>query len=81
MYAPFCNGHSYQNYPRRPQKDFAKAYWGKYYSSLVAIKGKYDPDGFFRYQQAVALKGGGTAPPLVPPTPGPIVRPPYSRGD
>ena len=79
MYAPYCNGHSYQNYPRRHQKDFAKAYWGDYYSSLVAIKGKYDPDGFFRYQQAVALPNAGALPPpLVPPTPGPIVRESWS---
>jgi len=81
MYAPYCNGHSYQNYPRRQQRGFAKAYWGDYDSSLVAIKRKYDPDGFFHYQQAVAMKGGGRKPPLVPPTPGPIVREPYSGGD
>jgi FAD/FMN-containing dehydrogenase len=79
MYGPFCNGHSYQNYPRRDQKNFAQAYWGDYYSCLVAIKRKYDPDGFFRYQQAVSLKYAHGEPcPLGPPTSEPIVREPYS---
>jgi FAD/FMN-containing dehydrogenase len=79
MYAGHCNGHSYQNYPRRPQKDFAHAYWGDFYSCLVAVKRKYDPDGFFRYQQAVSLDGGHAAPcPLALPIADPIVREPYS---
>jgi FAD/FMN-containing dehydrogenase len=79
MYAPHCNGHSYQNYPRRRQKNFTRAYWGDYYSSLVAIKRKYDPDGFFRYQQAVSLEEALDAPPLLgPPAAGPIVRESYS---
>ena len=81
MYAPYGNGHSYQNYPRREQKDFAKAYWGDYYWFLVKIKAKYDPDGFFHYQQSVALTNGGAAPQVPPPLPapidGPIVREPY----
>jgi FAD/FMN-containing dehydrogenase len=80
MYAPLCNGHSYQNYPRRHQKNFAHAYWGDYYCCLVAIKRKYDPDGFFRYQQAVSLEHGHGAPcPLESPISGPIVREPWSE--
>jgi len=49
----YGNGHSYQNYPDRKQEDFRWAYWGKYYNQLVAIKNKYDPKNFFRYQQSI----------------------------
>jgi FAD/FMN-containing dehydrogenase len=80
MYAPHCNGHSYQNYPRRRQMNFAHAYWGDYYSSLVAIKRKYDPDGFFRYQQAVSLEHGqAAASPVELPISTPIEREPWSE--
>jgi FAD/FMN-containing dehydrogenase len=80
MYAPLCNGHSYQNYPRRRQKNFAEAYWGDYYPCLVAIKRKYDPNGFFRYQQAVSLEDGqGGACPVQLPISKPIVREPWSE--
>jgi FAD/FMN-containing dehydrogenase len=50
---PYCNGHSYQNYPNRDQLDYAWAYWGSYYNQLVAIKQKYDPNNFFNYQQSI----------------------------
>jgi len=52
----YGNGHSYQNYPNRDQKDFRWAYWGSYYNQLVAIKEKYDPGNFFRYQQSIGPK-------------------------
>ncbi|GAB4032586.1 FAD-binding oxidoreductase [Spirosoma gilvum] len=51
--ATYSNGHSYQNYPDRNQKDFRWAYWGTYYNQLVAIKNKYDPTNFFHYQQSI----------------------------
>ena len=51
--AQYGNGHSYQNYPNRNQRDFRWAYWGNYYTQLVAIKNKYDPNNFFRYQQSI----------------------------
>ena len=69
---------SYQNYPRRVQKNSAHAYWGDYYPALVAIKRKYDPDGFFRYQQAVSLQEAPAPHSLGPPAAGPIVRESYS---
>jgi len=50
---PYTSDHSFQNYPFREQADFRTAYWGKYYNRLVAIKQKYDPDNFFRYQQSI----------------------------
>ena len=49
----YSNGHTYQNYPNRNQTDFRWAYWGKYYNQLVAIKNKYDPIRFFKYQQSI----------------------------
>jgi len=80
MYAPHCTGESYQNYPRRRQRNFAQAYWGDYYSCLVAIKRKYDPEGFFRYQQAVALEHKqGAACPVELPISKPIMREPWSK--
>lgn len=51
--AQYGNGHSYQNYPNRNQRDYRWAYWGNYYTQLVTIKNKYDPDNFFRYQQSI----------------------------
>lgn len=55
----YSNGHSYQNYPNRLQEDFRWAYWGKYYSRLVSIKSKYDPENFFHYQQSIGLDTAG----------------------
>jgi hypothetical protein len=74
----FGDGRSYQNYPRRQQKDYATAYWGAYYSSLVAIKNKYDPDNVFRYQQSIKPDGSpADGALLVPPTDQPITPEPY----
>ncbi len=79
--APFCDGRSYQNYPRRQQKNYAAAYWGDYVSSLAAIKRKYDPANFFHFQQAVRPDEAGGAKVLVAPDGGPIVREPYASGE
>jgi hypothetical protein len=49
----YCNGHSYQNYPNRDQDGFQWAYWGQYYNQLLAVKTKYDPTNFFKYQQSI----------------------------
>jgi hypothetical protein len=49
----YSNGESYQNYPNRDQSNFQWAYWGPYYYQLIAIKNKYDPTNFFRYQQSI----------------------------
>jgi FAD/FMN-containing dehydrogenase len=52
----YGNGHSYQNYPNRDQKDFRWAYWGDSYPRLAEIKKKYDPSIFFHYQQSIGTK-------------------------
>lgn len=77
MMAPYGNGRSYQNYPRRQQKDYAQAYWGDYVASLAAIKRKYDPANFFHFQQAIRPDEAAGAKLLVAPDPGPIIREPY----
>ncbi len=52
----FSNGHSYQNYPSRDQKDWRWAYFGPYYPWLVYVKEKYDPANFFHYQQSITAE-------------------------
>ncbi len=54
MMAPYSNGQSYQNYPRRSQQDFRRRYWGKSFEKLLAVKRKYDPNNFFQYPQSVS---------------------------
>ena len=63
----YGNGHSYQNYPNRNQADFRWAYWGDYYSVLVDIKQKYDPNNLFRYQQSIGpeMKTKGNGQPVI----------------
>ncbi len=53
MMESFSNGHSYQNYPCRLQKDWRWAYFGEYYNSLLWVKQKFDPDNFFSFQQSI----------------------------
>jgi FAD/FMN-containing dehydrogenase len=53
MMSSYYNGHEYQNYPRATQKNYRWAYWGTSYNTLLAIKQKYDPHDFFRYQQSI----------------------------
>ena len=50
---PLSNGHSYQNYPNPDNKDFGKMYFGGNLKRLVEVKQKYDPEGFFRFPQAL----------------------------
>jgi FAD/FMN-containing dehydrogenase len=48
------NERMYQNYPVRDNPNFASAYWDtKTYSLLRAIKTRYDPDNFFRFEQSI----------------------------
>jgi hypothetical protein len=44
---------SYQNFPDPTLTDWRRAYYGANYDRLVRVKRKYDPDGFFRYPQAI----------------------------
>jgi hypothetical protein len=50
----FFNGHVYQNYPARNMPNFRWAYWGNAFDSLLNIKSKYDPKGFFHFEQSVS---------------------------
>lgn len=50
----FCNGRSYQNYPRLAQTDYRQRYWGHVFDDLLAVKRKYDPKGFFRSAQDIS---------------------------
>jgi FAD/FMN-containing dehydrogenase len=50
---PFLNGEMYQNYPVRDLPDFREQYWGDAFEELLRIKRHYDPDSFFRFEQAI----------------------------
>ena len=58
---PYFNGEAYQNYPRSAQTGYRELYWGKWFPQLLAIKKKYDPDGFFNYAQDVSAGSGNIA--------------------
>jgi FAD/FMN-containing dehydrogenase len=51
--APYLNGHVYQNYPQRGMHDYRWQYWGDAYPSLLFVKGKFDPNNVFRYEQSI----------------------------
>jgi len=67
---PYTSGFKYQNYPRVGNENFRWNYWGDNFSTLLAIKQKYDPGDFFRYEQSVTP---------IPATAGPSVRRPSSE--
>ena len=50
----FSNDQANQNYPRRSNKNYRSMYWAGNYSTLLAIKLKYDPHNFFNYGQCVS---------------------------
>ncbi|HEY4130237.1 MAG TPA: FAD-binding oxidoreductase [Gemmatimonadaceae bacterium] len=50
----YGNGQRYQNYPDPLDLDYRTAYWGGSFSTLLAVKQKYDPTNFFQYQQSVS---------------------------
>ncbi len=50
----YWNGHSYQNYPRRHDKNYRWMYWGEAYNSLLFVKNKYDPESFFDMPQGIS---------------------------
>jgi hypothetical protein len=56
-------GRCYPNFPDPDLKDWARAYYGKNYGRLLRIKAKYDPDGFFRFDQSLPTnpEAGGLA--------------------
>ena len=58
------NGEANQNYPRRSNTNYRSMYWGSNFSTLLAIKQKYDPHNVFNYGQNVSTPpssgGAGT---------------------
>lgn len=44
----------YQNYPRATQTNYRWLYWKEWFNSLLFVKKKFDPTGFFHYQQDVS---------------------------
>ena len=50
---PWGSGGVYPNWPDPDLADWARAYHGENLERLVRVKGRYDPDGFFRFHQSV----------------------------
>jgi FAD/FMN-containing dehydrogenase len=50
----FSNDEANQNYPRRSNTNYRSMYWAGNYSTLLAIKRKYDPHNFFSYGHCVS---------------------------
>ncbi|WP_218782676.1 FAD-binding oxidoreductase [Streptomyces sp. BR123] len=47
---------AYQNFPDPTLENWREAYYGRNYPRLVEVKRKYDPTGFFDYQQAIGTR-------------------------
>jgi FAD binding domain/Berberine and berberine like len=50
---PWSSGGVYANFPDPDLEDWEHAYFGENYDRLVEVKGIYDPEGFFRFHQAL----------------------------
>jgi FAD/FMN-containing dehydrogenase len=50
---PWGAGRVYQNFPDLDLEDWAQAYYGINYDRLLRVKRRYDPNGFFRFEQSL----------------------------
>jgi FAD/FMN-containing dehydrogenase len=50
---PWGSGGVYPNFPDPALENWAHAYYGANFDRLVRVKGRYDPDDFFTFQQSL----------------------------
>jgi hypothetical protein len=53
---PHFTGAAYVNYPDVDLLNYARSYWGNNLERLVQLKGKWDPNNFFRHAQSIQLQ-------------------------
>ncbi|WP_210592341.1 FAD-binding oxidoreductase [Streptomyces sp. GESEQ-35] len=51
---PHSLGETYQNYIDPALRDWKRSYYAENYERLASVKRAYDPEGFFRFAQAIA---------------------------
>ena len=51
---PHANGEAYQNYIDPELVNWRQAYYGANYAHLAAVKATYDPNGLFKFPQAIS---------------------------